>query len=283
MVHLVASLFQAGVLFLFGFVIEAMLLADEKNTARNMAFNCWCALLYYVGAATIGTLITLKLASLVQLFRFHGIIDLSRLNANGNWLVAIALSFLWIAIRDFFYYWMHRLQHHSRWLWAEHELHHSEEHMNVTTASRHHWLETTLESIFVTTPLLILFRPPVITAVAAYILSVSYGSFIHLNARISLGPLNCIFANPSTHRIHHSREAAHLDKNFAAFFPVWDVIFGTYCAPPQDRIPETGLASGSRVHSFSEAFLLPFQNWTRLIRKSVPDEGSRKPSPSAVT
>ncbi|MBK8742853.1 MAG: hypothetical protein IPM02_26780 [Betaproteobacteria bacterium] len=37
--------------------------------------------------------------------------------------------------------------------------------------------------------------------------------------------------SPAAHRIHHSIEQPHRDRNFAALFPVWDVLFGTYVRP----------------------------------------------------
>ena len=40
--------------------------------------------------------------------------------------------FAWDAI----YYWNHRIQHESRWLWAIHVVHHSSERYNLSTALR---------------------------------------------------------------------------------------------------------------------------------------------------
>lgn len=78
---------------------------------------------------------------------------------KGGAFEVFALSLLALAANDFLYYWFHRLQHSSKWLWAEHELHHSDEHMSVTTSLRHHWLEPVLQPIFVVTPVLLIFKP----------------------------------------------------------------------------------------------------------------------------
>src|SRR6266567_5017656 len=166
----------------------------------------------------------LCLCSARALSRIHLFRDCSR------WLLPVSLS-LGIGaalVRDLFGYWVHRLQHSSRWLWAQHEFHHSEEHMNVTTTWRHHWLEIPIQMLFVTAPLQLLFGlRPMTLAMAILIFQVpSY--FIHLNSRIRFGALGMVFACPQTHRIHHSVEARHIDKNFAGFFTFWDVIFGTY-------------------------------------------------------
>ncbi|WP_456669859.1 sterol desaturase family protein [Bradyrhizobium sp. USDA 3240] len=46
--------------------------------------------------------------------------------------------------------------------------------------------------------------------------------------------------NPQWHRIHHSVEMEHQDKNFAAFFPFWDILFGMACVPKQDEYLQQG-------------------------------------------
>jgi len=91
--------------------------------------------------------------------------------------------------------------------------------------------------------------------------------FIHLNSRISLGPLTPIIAGPQTHRIHHSKLPEHIDKNFAAIFPLWDVIFGTYYHPKRGECPPCGLASGETVHSFRYALLMPFITWVKMLKR----------------
>ena len=180
---------------------------------------------------------------------------------------AIILAFTSSILRDFFYYWFHRLQHASRWLWAQHALHHSDECMNVTTTWRHHWLEMPMETVAVIVPAAILFKPPIVTIPLAYLITQGMSYFIHLNSRISLGPLTPIIAGPQTHRIHHSKLPEHIDKNFAAIFPLWDVIFGTYYHPKKGECPPCGLASGETVHSFRYALLMPFITWVKMLKR----------------
>jgi sterol desaturase/sphingolipid hydroxylase (fatty acid hydroxylase superfamily) len=257
---------QTGLSFLVGFSIEAIAIADEGNTARNVGFNCICTVFYLLAEVSITTFIVTRLLGAITLLRLPAVIDFSKLSDHGHVVAGLVLVSGWLIVRDFFYYWMHRLQHYSKWLWAEHELHHSEEHMNATTANRHHWLETSLEAIFVTTPLLLLFHPPTITAVLAAVAAGFSGIFIHLNSRISLGPLNRVIANPSTHRIHHSKAPEHIDKNFAAFFPIWDVLFGTYVSPKRGEFPATGLASGELIDSPKAAILGPLIAWASMLK-----------------
>ncbi|MFI4904937.1 MAG: sterol desaturase family protein, partial [Burkholderiales bacterium] len=91
--------------------------------------------------------------------------------------------------------------------------------------------------------------------------------FIHANVRLPLGGLTRVVVGPQAHRIHHSLEDAHADRNFAAVFPLWDILFGTFCAPRAGEYPRTGLHSGERVTSFWQANLLPFAGWRRMWRE----------------
>jgi len=167
-------------------------------------------------------------------------------------------------VYDFFYYWFHRLQHGSPFLWAQHKLHHSEYSLNATTALRHHWLEDLLRVFFIVLPMSMAFDlKPVGAGFAAFVVGVLWPVFIHTNLRLHLGPLARVLAGPQLHRIHHSVEAHHLDRNFAAFFPLWDQLFGSYCHPRPDEYPRTGLASGQRVTSVAQALWLPFGEWVK--------------------
>ena len=94
------------------------------------------------------------------------------------------------------------------------------------------------------------------------------GYFIHLNVRLSFGPLAWLIAGPQQHRIHHSRLPEHCDKNFGQFFPIWDVLFGTYYHARRDEFPDTGLVSGERVTSLYQALSLPFAKWQEIINSS---------------
>ncbi|MBK7469326.1 MAG: hypothetical protein IPI73_00585 [Betaproteobacteria bacterium] len=61
----------------------------------------------------------------------------------------------------------------------------------------------------------------------------------------------------------------HQDRNFAAIFPVYDILFGTYVAPRRGDVPETGLSSGERTVGIWEANAQPFAEWRRMLRKGT--------------
>jgi sterol desaturase/sphingolipid hydroxylase (fatty acid hydroxylase superfamily) len=248
------------IFFIPGLVIE-WIAPISKISARHRAFNFACGAIFMFTDIASSSYVTWVILSLSR----HPLISLAA-SDHHRWVFALSLAFMWVALRDFFYYWLHRWQHSSEWLWAEHALHHSDEDMNVTTALRHHWLENPLNAIFVSAPLVILFRPPLVTIPLAYILMYSVSTFIHCNVRLNSRFFGKFIATPQVHRVHHSSQPEHMDKNFAQFFPVWDVIFGTYYGPKLNEFPQTGLASGEIVRSLRKAAIMPFQTWTEMIR-----------------
>ena len=183
-------------------------------------------------------------------FKVDGLLD-------GAWKT-VAFFFVY----DFFYYWFHRLQHGWPFLWAQHKLHHSEEALNATTTLRHHWLEDLLRVFFIVLPMSMAFDlKPASAGAAAFVVGAVAG--VHPREPAAAPRAAGARASPdrSCHRIHHSVEAHHLDRNLAAFFPLWDQLFGTYYHPRRDEYPRTGLASGQRVTSLAQALWLPFGEW----------------------
>jgi class 3 adenylate cyclase len=197
----------------------------------------------------------------------HGLINMQILDnsTTANQVVVFALYLLLI---DFFQYWWHRAQHRFPVLWDQHVVHHSDEAMNVTTAVRHHWSEFLFQGIVVSLPFTMLFK---ITPPQAGFVALIFGAwqfFVHANLRLHLGFFAWLAAGPQVHRIHHSIEAEHRDKNFAAYFPIWDVLFGTYHHPRRGEYPETGV-DGFRLETPLALALHPFAAWARRIRYTL--------------
>jgi sterol desaturase/sphingolipid hydroxylase (fatty acid hydroxylase superfamily) len=191
--------------------------------------------------------------------------------AASSLLVMLALMF----VTDFVYYWWHRFQHTNRWLWAQHTLHHSERSLNVVASLRHHWLEDPIRLFIQNLPLgfAFLFAPPSVVWIGTII--GLWPFFIHMNLRLWLGPLTPVFGGPQYHRIHHSILPEHHDKNFAAFFPVWDIIFGTAWLPKKNDYPPTGI-EGVEIQNVPKALFSPFVDWARMLREALIKFENRK-------
>jgi sterol desaturase/sphingolipid hydroxylase (fatty acid hydroxylase superfamily) len=182
--------------------------------------------------------------------------------APQNWVELVGVALFYFGLTDFFYYWFHRLQH-TTFLWEQHKFHHSEVSLNVTSTQRVHWLEEPLVVLFVAVPINFLFRFQGIEIGVLAFIELLWLQFVHLNLRLELGVLTGTIVGPQHHRLHHSFEPAHINKNYAVFFPVLDMIFGTYYRPKPGEFPATGLTTGATYNHLWTALVLPFRGWLR--------------------
>ncbi|MEO0409681.1 MAG: sterol desaturase family protein [Cyanobacteria bacterium P01_A01_bin.135] len=230
---------------------------EPRQPWRHLRFNLvWYVLYSIIGVAIqaigIGAVITLVQgwtgAPFIQLPTPQGPI------AYG------LLALLYFAVTDFFYYWFHRWQHTTA-LWQQHKFHHSEESLNVTSTRRVHWLEDPLLVLFLGLPMGLLFEFNGLALGILAFIQILWLQFIHMNLRLNLGWLSPVVTGPQYHRIHHSFQGEHIDKNFSAFFPLWDIVFGTYHRPRRGEFPATGLGTGETHNDLWEAMVLPFREW----------------------
>ncbi|MEE2566779.1 sterol desaturase family protein [Hyphobacterium marinum] len=130
---------------------------------------------------------------------------------------------------DFIYYWSHRWAHTVRWFWADHVVHHSSQHYNLTTALRQPWFSVfTLKFMWLGSILILIGFPPGMVAFVGG-LNLIYQFWIHTEA-IGKMPrwFEAVMNTPSHHRVHHATNPRYLDRNYAGVFIVWDKMFGTF-------------------------------------------------------
>lgn len=158
---------------------------------------------------------------------------------------------LLIVLGDLYYYWAHRLFHTVPVLWRFHAIHHSIEEMDWIASNRTHPVDTGItNSGFIILAILFDF-----SAAATIIFSFQFSCHSllkHSNVAVGWGPLRWLYVTPTFHHWHHANVAEAYDKNFAAQFPLWDILFGTAVmtedhGPPQygvdDPVPRTFLGS----------------------------------------
>lgn len=163
-------------------------------------------------------------------------------SAGGYVVATAAYAFVW----DTFQYWSHRAQHSFGWLWPAHALHHDDDRVNSTTALRNTLWGGLLGFLIVYLPTFVICGFDLLTVYGAMALFWTWGFVNHANVRLRLGPLTPVISGPQWHRIHHGRDPEYHDANFAAFFPVIDVVFGTYRRPVGNEFPTTGLDGRTR-------------------------------------
>ena len=124
----------------------------------------------------------------------------------------------------------HWLEHKIKPLWMIHLVHHSDHHVDTTTANRHHPLESLIRFIFT------LFGVFLIGANIGIVmlyqsLSLISTQFNHANIKLPKKVdlfLSYLFVSPDMHKTHHHYRLPYTDSNFGNIFSIWDRLFGTY-------------------------------------------------------
>jgi sterol desaturase/sphingolipid hydroxylase (fatty acid hydroxylase superfamily) len=279
--HLLESALQSGwgmlqtTLVIYGLAIclERYFPAQRNQPLAGLAANVQYTVIFmFMTAILLAILNPLGTAAVDALGGHH-----VRIPQGEAYATKLALNFLWFFVFDFFYYWHHRMQHTLTALWQIHKVHHSDQGLNVTTTNMHHWLEEPLRIITIVIPMGVFCDlKPVELGLATVILNL-WGAFIHTNLRLELGWLTPVIAGPQYHRVHHSNLPQHTDKNFAAFFPFWDILFRTYVRPEAGEFPTTGLHGGEVPENMIARSLWPFQGWAAMLGMS------RRRSPSGAS
>ena len=157
----------------------------------------------------------------------------------ADWPVA-AQVVLTVFVVDVLFFLKHWMTHRVEPLWHFHSIHHAQREMNVFTDRRQHTVELMLSQIFVILPAVILgLKPYSVMTVSAALWVHTF--IIHGNIRSNFGWLGTIFISPQYHRIHHSIEPRHRDRNFGTITPLWARLFGTYYPAGKDEYPATGV------------------------------------------
>lgn len=192
------------------------------------------------------------------------VIDMTWLTQSSHWPVRVigwfVAYFVASTATNFFYYWFHRAQHAFPVLWRFHKVHHSITELSAAS-SYHHFTEDVFQFVFVVVPASLLIKvdsgyvPSVVLAVLA-----THTFYVHSSTRISIGPLRYIFGDNRFHRVHHSTEERHVDRNFGTTTPLWDVLFGTAYFPKRGEWPKVGLADVREPRTIKEYLLMPFSS-----------------------
>ena len=151
-----------------------------------------------------------------------------------TWLVAFLLY-------DLSYYWMHRMHHEIKILWATHSVHHHGEDYNLATALRQTSTGWLWKWIFYM-PMIILGVPGEVFITVAGV-NLVYQFWVHTEHIGHLGFLEKIFITPMNHRIHHAKNKEYIDANYGGVFIIWDRMFGTYNPQRSDIKPVYGTAT----------------------------------------
>ena len=148
------------------------------------------------------------------------------LRAVFHWENAIIYWIALLLAEDFVYYWLHRIDHTVRMLWAVHVTHHSSQQLNFMVGFRSSVFEPLYRFIYFIPLAWLGFRP--LDIIFMYSSTQIWGTLVHTEMKINLGWLEKILVTPSQHRVHHASNVKYLDKNMGMFLIIWDKLFGTF-------------------------------------------------------
>jgi sterol desaturase/sphingolipid hydroxylase (fatty acid hydroxylase superfamily) len=183
-----------------------------------------------------------------------------RVSDLGTSAVAILICFI---LDDLRYYWVHRIGHRCRWVWASHVNHHSSQHYNLSTALRQTWTGTLTFMMVLQAPLILIgFSPELVLFCGG--LNLVYQFWIHTEA-IGKMPrwFEAVMNTPSHHRVHHGRNPRYLDANYAGTLIVWDRLFGTFVPEQEDEAVEYGLVRNIATYN---PLRVALHEWIGLAR-----------------
>ena len=169
-------------------------------------------------------------------------------------------------------YLAHRALHLFPFLWRFHQVHHSDDFVDVTTTYRTHPVETVWRFLFVIVPVWII-GIPAAAVVIQRLVSAANGIFEHGNIRLSTPVdrvLSSIWVTPNIHKIHHSRELSETNSNYANVLTIYDRLLGTFTPSSRAESVVYGLADvdPARIGSFGALLSLPFEGKSSLTEKS---------------
>jgi sterol desaturase/sphingolipid hydroxylase (fatty acid hydroxylase superfamily) len=249
---IVASAFL-GIINISLFVWEVRV---SRRRGRAIATRLWtasnlgCGVLRTLSVATIqGTLI----AGYVWV-------------ADGvSWTWSISW-WTWIAgfvAIDFAEYLSHRASHERPFMWAMHAVHHSSPEYNLSLNFRLGVLGP-----FTGFPFhLLLALAGMPTEMFVVLLPIqAFGMvFTHTRYPGTLGVFGLVLNAPAWHRVHHSAEQAHRDRNYGAVLIVWDRLLGTF-TDGSEVVPRWGIDGEPPAQNPIEANVGPWRSLAARVR-----------------
>ncbi|MEM8630740.1 MAG: sterol desaturase family protein [Pseudomonadota bacterium] len=214
------------------------------------------------------------------------IASLKKSPETTGWIIPAVFMFVAFLLADFTGWFVHMLQHKSKFLWQFHKVHHSAEVMHPVSNYREHPVDNLTYSAAIgfvqgTTVgaaiSLMGYSPGMPTILGVPVLMFLF-NILAYNLRHSHvwlrwpGRWSAVFPSSAHHHVHHSMHPDHIDKNFAFVFPVWDVIFGTYEMPADNRDVKFGVPEYDRkgLDSILGLYFVPVRDAINVLRNRGP-------------
>jgi len=157
---------------------------------------------------------------------------------------------LTLLVLDLFDYWWHRWNHEVALLWRFHRVHHTDTHLDVTTALRFHIGELLLSALV--KAVWILIWGPSLWGFALFEAMITTAALFH-HSNLDLPPRweNVIWkllVTPRFHTSHHTVTPRTREANYSTVIILWDKIFGTFRYPDPVEMKALGLPQDRENH-----------------------------------
>ena len=168
----------------------------------------------------------------------------------------VGVAVIAMIVKEFIYYWIHRLQHRYMLMWRMHATHHHITKMSAARADRTHPLEFLLLNIG--SVIVLSFLQASSEVIAVYIVMVLVNAYMsHANLPLRSGLYGLLFTTAELHHLHHSLDRKESDRNFGCTIILWDRVFGTFNGSP--NVERVGNGSGESLSLYTQ-FTMPFRS-----------------------
>ena len=209
----------------------------QKVVSASLAQDAVWFLIQSAGEATVLAAYAVFLAGIYE--RHLDFLTIQPMTALPAWLSLVS----GIVFMDFLRWLQHVVQHKVPWFWHFHVVHHSQRNLNLFTDFRYHVVEYLVRQTVYFIPLM-MFGVELPEMILFSLFLIWHARLYHGNIKSDFGLLRYVVVTPQSHRVHHSIESRHRDKNYGAFLSIWDRIFGTQYRGHLEY-PETGISEAS--------------------------------------
>lgn len=164
-----------------------------------------------------------------------GLLNWLELPQVAEWTLAVLMLDAWT------YFW-HRMNHRIPFLWRFHRVHHSDPHMDVTTANRFHIGEILMSSVL-RVPVIVLLGVGIEQIALYELLMFAVVQFHYANIGVTEKwdrVLRPFIVTPFMHKVHHSRWQPETDSNYSSFLSIWNRVFRSFRLTANPRPSTSG-------------------------------------------
>ncbi|WP_190295286.1 sterol desaturase family protein [Mucilaginibacter rubeus] len=232
-------------------------LNPPANKRKHYGRNFIISLVSFLLNAVLGAVVVMVVELTAQ--NHWGLLNQFELPPVFGWIIGILLF-------DFGSFLTHNLQHKVPVLWRFHRIHHSDNHLNVSSSLRFHPVDVIVSQCVYQCIGVMLIGLPITAFVIYGSIAIPLLILQHSNVRFPAKLeriARLIFATPGWHKIHHASEQKDTDSHYGDVFTFWDRIFGTWGKKQPHEI-QYGLAefNEDKHHRVGHLMASPFKKNT---------------------